>query len=65
MTTCASGCSHSKTLEDPRQLGKPLQAQRGELWRDRVGDYRMIAKIEDERVYVLVVRIGHRKDVYR
>ncbi|WP_444622796.1 MULTISPECIES: type II toxin-antitoxin system RelE family toxin [unclassified Halomonas] len=51
-------------LEDPRQLGKPLQGQLGELWRYRVGDYRLIAQIEDQRVCVLVVRIGHRKDVY-
>ncbi len=51
-------------LEDPRQLGKPLQGQLGELWRYRVGDYRLVAHIEDQRVCVLVVRIGHRKDVY-
>lgn len=52
-------------LDDPRQLGKPLQGQMSELWRYRVGDYRLIAQIEDERVCVLVVRIGHRKEVYR
>ncbi|MCK8069797.1 type II toxin-antitoxin system RelE/ParE family toxin [Cobetia marina] len=52
-------------LEDPRQLGKPLQGQLGELWRYRVGDYRLIAQIEDDRVCVLVVRIGHRRDIYR
>ena len=52
-------------LEDPRQLGKPLQGNMGELWRYRVGDYRLIAQIEDERVCVLVVRIGHRREVYR
>jgi len=52
-------------LDDPRQLGKPLRGQMSELWRYRVGDYRLIAQIEDERVCVLVVRIGHRKEVYR
>jgi len=52
-------------LEDPRQLGKPLQGNMGELWRYRVGGYRLIAQIEDERVCVLVVRIGHRREVYR
>lgn len=51
-------------LEDPRQLGKPLQGQLGELWRYRVGDYRLVAQIEDSRVCILIVRIGHRKDVY-
>lgn len=52
-------------LDDPRELGKPLQGQLGNLWRYRVGDYRLIAQVEDERVCVLIVRIGHRKDVYR
>lgn len=52
-------------LEDPRQLGKPLQGNMGELWRYRVGDYRLVAQIENDRVCVLVVRIGHRKEVYR
>ncbi|PCC20597.1 type II toxin-antitoxin system mRNA interferase toxin, RelE/StbE family [Halomonas sp. JB37] len=52
-------------LADPRQLGKPLQGQLGTLWRYRVGDYRLVAQVEDERVRVLIVRIGHRKDVYR
>ena len=52
-------------LDDPRQLGKPLQGQMSELWRYRVGDYRLIAQIEDERVCVLVVRIGHGREVYR
>ena len=52
-------------LDDPRQLGKPLQGQMSELWRYRVGDYRLIAQIEDERVCVLVVRIGHRQEGYR
>jgi len=52
-------------LENPRSIGKPLQGPRyGELWRYRVGDYRVICKIQDERLIVLVVRLGHRKDVY-
>ncbi|MCW4149314.1 type II toxin-antitoxin system RelE/ParE family toxin [Halomonas sp. 18H] len=52
-------------LDDPRQLAKPLQGQLGDLWRYRVGNYRIIAHIEDERVCVLVVQIGHRKNIYR
>ena len=52
--------------EDPRSLGKPLAGSRFDsLWRFRVGDYRVIASIEDSRLLVLVVRIGHRKQVYR
>lgn len=54
------------TLEDPRSLGKALQGSEfGELWRYRLGDFRIICKIEDDILTVLVIRIGHRKDVYR
>jgi mRNA interferase RelE/StbE len=53
-------------LEDPRSIGKPLQGSRlGEFWRYRVGDYRLICKIEDSRLVVLVLRIGDRREVYR
>jgi mRNA interferase RelE/StbE len=53
-------------LENPRGLGKPLQGSRlGEFWRYRVGDYRLICKIVDDRLLVLVLTIGHRKEVYR
>ena len=51
--------------DDPRQWGKPLHGDKGGLWRYRVGDYRLICDIQDERITVLVVRVGHRKDVYR
>jgi len=53
-------------LDDPRSIGKALRGERfGEFWRYRVGDYRLICKIEDARVVVLVLRIGHRGEVYR
>lgn len=52
-------------LEDPRQLGKPLSGQLSELWRYRIGNYRVIASIEDHEVKILVVRIGHRSKIYR
>ena len=53
-------------LEDPRTLGAALKGPRfGELWKYRVGDYRIIARIEDELLLILVVRIGDRKEVYR
>jgi mRNA interferase RelE/StbE len=51
--------------ENPRQLGKPLHGDKGGLWRYRVGDYRLICDIQDERITVIVLRVGHRKDVYR
>lgn len=50
---------------DPRAKGKALRGHLGELWQYRVGDYRVIARIEDDRVRVLVVRVGHRREVYR
>ena len=49
---------------DPRRFGLPLRASLHGLWRYRVGDFRIIASIEDQKLIVLVVRIGHRKDVY-
>ncbi|HKT47182.1 MAG TPA: type II toxin-antitoxin system RelE/ParE family toxin [Candidatus Acidoferrales bacterium] len=53
-------------LDDPRTVGQALQgAKLGEFWKYRVGDFRLICKIVDERLLVLVLRIGHRKEIYR
>lgn len=53
-------------IEDPRSIGHALQGQRfGKLWRYRVGDYRLICEIQDDRLVVLVIKIGHRRDVHR
>lgn len=52
-------------LDDPRSLGKPLSGGLSGLWRYRVGSYRVIANIEDRDVCILVVKIAHRKEVYR
>jgi len=53
-------------LDDPRRLGKALAgAKLGRLWRYRVGDYRIICDLQDKRLVVLVVAIGHRGEVYR
>jgi mRNA interferase RelE/StbE len=53
-------------LDDPRSLGVALKGEElGDLWRYRVGDYRILCRIEDERVTVLVLRFGHRRDVYK
>lgn len=52
--------------EDPRALGKPLRGSRlGNLWRYRVGQYRLVADLQDDVLTILIVRIGHRRDVYR
>lgn len=53
-------------LEDPRSIGEALHGSRlGEFWKYRAGDHRLICKIEDDRLVVLVLRVGHRKEVYR
>lgn len=51
--------------DNPRQSGKALKGEMGDLWRYRVGDYRLICDIQDGVVTVLVLRVRHRKDVYR
>lgn len=51
--------------KDPRQLGKPLKGNLTEYWRYRVGDYRVVCEIQDTKMVVLVVRVGHRKEIYR
>jgi mRNA interferase RelE/StbE len=53
-------------LDDPRSIGEALKGSKlGVFWKYRVGDYRIIASIEDGALRILVVRIGHRKEVYR
>jgi mRNA interferase RelE/StbE len=53
-------------LDDPRSLGEALKGARFEsLWKYRVGDYRVIASIEDGVARALVVRVGHRREIYR
>ena len=54
------------TLDNPRSIGEALKGSKlGELWKYRVGDHRIIADIQDQRVCILVVRIGNRRDVYK
>lgn len=52
------------TDEDPRRFGKPLSRDLAGLWRYRVRTYRMICYIEDDKLVVLVLRVGHRKNIY-
>ena len=50
---------------NPRDFGKPLTGDKVGLWRYRIGRYRVVCRIEDAQRAVLVLRIAHRKDVYR
>lgn len=52
-------------LDDPRTLGSALVGDHAGYWRWRIGEYRVVARIEDERVVILVVRVAHRREVYR
>jgi len=52
-------------LDDPRQIGKALKGPLGDLWRYRVGDYRLICDLQDGLLTVLILQIGNRREVYR
>ncbi len=52
--------------DNPRRAGQALQgSELGNYWRYRVGDYRILCDIQDNRLVVLVIEIGHRREVYR
>ena len=51
--------------DDPRQHGKPLTGDLSGLWRYRIGDYRLICTLNDNRLIILALSIGHRRDIYR
>jgi mRNA interferase RelE/StbE len=51
-------------LNDPQQIGERLQGTLSQFWRYRAGDYRIICSLESDRLVVLVLRIGHRKEIY-
>ena len=52
-------------LDDPRSLGEALKGRFGELWKYRIGDYRLIVDIQDNVLLILVVRVGHRREIYK
>ena len=51
--------------KNPRHFGEPLRGIHTGFWRYRIGNYRVICDIVDERIVVLVLAIGHRRDIYR
>lgn len=50
--------------DDPRRFGKPLRMNLAGLWRYRISDYRLICRLEDNRLVVLVLQVGHRREIY-
>lgn len=51
--------------DNPRQFGKGLTANRKGEWRYRIGDYRLVADIQDDKIVILILNIGHRSDIYK
>ena len=51
--------------DNPRQFGKGLTANRKGEWRYRIGDYRLVADIQDDKIVILILNIGHRRDIYK
>lgn len=56
---------HLEDCENPRSFGKGLTSNRSGQWRYRIGDYRLICLIEDEKLVILALSIGHRRDIYK
>jgi len=54
-----------KPLNNPKQIGKPLQGNLAEYWSYRVGDYRLLVVFEDEHLVVIVTELAHRRHVYK
>lgn len=54
-----------ENTDDPKKLGKALKGNLKNYWRYRVGDYRIIAEINDDEIKILIINIGHRKDIYK
>ena len=52
-------------LENPRQHGKALKGELKKYWRYRIGNYRIICDIQDDKMIVLSLEIGHRKEIYQ
>jgi len=54
---------HLEGVEDPRRFGQPFLSVKG-AWRYRIGDYRMVCAIREQAFIVLVLKVGHRRDIY-
>lgn len=57
--------THLDQTSDPKAKGEPLKWEKKGFWRYRIGDYRLIAEINDNELIILCLTIGHRKNVYR
>lgn len=53
-----------QNCKNPRQYGKGLTVNRKGQWRYRLGNYRLIAEIQDDKIIILILRVGHRRQIY-
>ncbi len=53
-----------ENCENPRLHGKGLTANKSGQWRYRVGDYRLLAEISDNTITILILNVGHRREIY-
>ena len=56
---------HLNNTADPRAFGKGLTVNRNGHWRYRIGDYRLICMIDDNKLIILALTVGHRRDIYK
>jgi mRNA interferase RelE/StbE len=54
-----------QNTDNPRSTGKALQGKYSGLWRYRMGDFRLLCRIEDNELIILVIEMGHRKEIYK
>jgi mRNA interferase RelE/StbE len=50
--------------KNPRHFGEPLRGEMADLWRYRIGDFRIICEIQDQQLVVLALAVGHRREIY-
>jgi mRNA interferase RelE/StbE len=55
---------HERATENPRNFGKQLLGDKAGLWRYRIEDFRVICRLQDDKLVVFVVAVGHRKEIY-
>ena len=60
-----NGMNKIKALDNPRTIGKALQGKYVGFWRYRIGDFRIICELQDKKITILVIKVAHRKEVYK
>lgn len=53
-----------RVRDNPRHFGRELGGNKAGLWRYRIGDYRLICQVRDDHLVILIIAVGHRKEIY-